>query len=158
MPIVMSRVDERLIHGQMALAWLRKYPVDTVVVIDDDSANDMMKTMLLKMAVSGTVECYVATLADAKALIEEHMGENLFLCAKSPRVFLELLRQGLAIPQINVGGLYAAEGRKQYYTSIFLDDALKADILALEEFPTKVEHRMVPTDSEADILAELKKG
>lgn len=156
MAIVMARVDERLIHGQMALAWLRQYKVDTVIVIDDESANDMMKTMLLQMAVSGTIKCIVTALADAKGVIEANKNKNLFLCSKLPIVLLELLKQGVAIPQINIGGIYSAPGRIPYYKTIFLDDEIKRDIIALEQYPVKVEYRMVPGDPEIDIISELK--
>ena len=84
MPVVMSRVDERLIHGQMALAWLKKYNVDCVIVIDDASAADQLQTMLLQMAVSGSIECLVTSEADAKDLIQSNMHKKLFLCAKLP--------------------------------------------------------------------------
>lgn len=156
MGIVMARVDERLIHGQMALAWLRQYKVDTVIVIDDESANDSLKTMLLQMAVSGTIECLVTTLSNVKSVIEENKNKDIFLITKLPKVYLELLKQEVEIPQINIGGIYSASGRKKYYTTIYLNEEIKDDILELEKFPTKVEYRMVPSDSEIDIINELK--
>ena len=64
---------------------------------------------------------------------------------------------GVKIPQINVGGLYSAVGRTQYYKTIFLDEKLKEDIIKLGQYPVMVEHRMVPQDAETDIIAELKK-
>ena len=57
MGVILGRIDERLIHGQMALAWLRQYPAEVVIVVDDQSAKDPLQTMLLQMAVSGTVIC-----------------------------------------------------------------------------------------------------
>ena len=45
MSVVLARVDERLIHGQVALAWLKKYTIDLVIVVDDESAKDALKTM-----------------------------------------------------------------------------------------------------------------
>ncbi len=157
MAIIMSRVDERLIHGQMALAWLKQYSVDVVIVIDDESAGDMLKTMLLQMAVSGTVECIVTKISEAKDRIEEAHGKRVFLCAASPRVFLELLKQGVEIPHINIGGIYDKPGRVKYYTTVFLDEETKKDILELGKFPVKIEYRQVPRDNETDILSLLRK-
>lgn len=82
MPIILARVDERLIHGQVALAWLKKYPIDMVIVIDDESAKDQLKTMLLKMAVSGTVKCEVVSLENAKDLIEKITTREYFFVQK----------------------------------------------------------------------------
>ena len=158
MAVVFARVDERLIHGQVATAWLRKYPVNIVIVVDDESANNSLQKMLLEMAVSGTMKCVVTTGKDAKAVIEKYAKYKIFLCAKSPAVFLELLREGVEIPQINIGGIYAKEGRKQYYSTIFLDEQTKEDIIALGEYPCKVEHRTVPQSTEVDIVKELREG
>ena len=157
MPIVMARVDERLIHGQMALAWLRTYNADCVIVIDDGSAHDAMKKMLLEMA-AGVIKCIVCDETAAKEKIEQNIGKKLFLCAGNPSVFLHLLQEGVAVPQINIGGIYDKPSRTKLYKTIFLDDKLKQDILSLEAFPnTKVEHRQVPRDFEVDIIADLKK-
>lgn len=156
MSVVIARVDERLIHGQVATAWLKSYPTQIVIAIDDASANDPLQTMLLQMAVSGRMKCEVTTLGKAKSLIEKYGKYPIFLCAKSPKVFLELLRQGVEIPHVNIGGIYAKDGRRQYYPTVFLDNELKEDILALEGFPCKVEYRTVPQNTEVDIVKELK--
>ena len=157
MSVVLARVDERLIHGQVALAWLKKYPSDLVIVVDDESAKDALKTMLLKMAVSGTVGCEVTTLEKAKDLIETNQDKRIFLCAKSPSIYVELLKQGISIEDVNIGGIYAKDNRKQYYNTVFLTDYEVKDVIALGEFDTKVEYRMVPNDNEIDIVNELKK-
>ena len=156
MPVILARVDERLIHGQVALAWLKKYPVDMVIVVDDESANDQLKTMLLKMAVSGAVKCEVVTLENAKNLIEENISKRIFLCAKNPKIYGELLKSGIQIEDVNIGGMYAKDGREQYYNTIFLTDEEVESIIELENYQTKVEYRMVPNDNEVDIINELK--
>ena len=156
MAVIFARVDERLIHGQVATAWLRKYPAQVAVVVDDASAKDPFQTMLLEMAVSGTVKCVVTTQEDAPGVLARYAKNKVFLCAASPAVFLELLRKGIEIPQINIGGIYAKEGRKQYYSTVFLDEQLKEDIIRLGEYPCRVEHRTVPQNTEVDIIRELK--
>ena len=77
MAVVLARVDERLIHGQVALSWLRTYPVNLVIAVDDESAKDPLKTMLLKMAVSGTVTCEVTTVSGTKELIEKNNNKQI---------------------------------------------------------------------------------
>jgi len=159
MPITMSRVDERLIHGQMALSWINAVSVDTVVVIDDASAHDEMATMLLEMAVSGRVECIVCDQQHAAEVISQHMDQDLFLCAKDPAVYLKLLQQGIKLPEVNIGGIYNAPGRKQLYKTVFLDDKTRQVILDIAKFEgTKVEYRMVPQEMEQDIVADIKAG
>lgn len=156
MPVIMARVDERLIHGQVATAWLKTYSVGLVIVVDDESANDSLKTMLLKMAVSGTVPCEVSTVENAAGLIEKNKAKKIFLCTKKPADYLELLKRGVEIPTVNIGGIYAIGDRKQYYGTVFLTDEERDIIIELENYPTKVDYRMLPKDNAVDIIKELK--
>ena len=156
MSVIMARVDERLIHGQVALSWLRTYPVDVVIAIDNESAQDTLKTMLLKMAVSGTVTCEVCTVENAHEIIERYKHKKIFLCAKTPHVYKILLQSGEIIPQINIGGIYSKGNRKKYYGTVFLTDEERDEIISLEKLPTVVEYRMLPNDVEINIIEELK--
>ncbi len=70
---------------------------------------------------------------------------------------MELLKKGVKIPEINIGGIYQKEGRTQVYKTVFVDEKIRNDILALEAYPdTKVSYRMVPQDPDEDIIAKLK--
>ncbi len=157
MSVVLARIDERLIHGQVATAWLRLVNVSTVIVVDDESAHDEMKQMLLEMAVSGQIECVVTDLEHAKEVIDSYERKKVFLCAADVGVYVELLRQGVAIPEVNIGGIYKKDDRVQVYKTVFVDEKIKNDILALQDYPdTKVSYRMVPQDPDEDIIAKLK--
>ncbi len=157
MSIVLARVDERLIHGQVALAWLREVDVDTVMVVDDESANDPLKKTLLEMAVSGRMKCLVKTTTDAVTYLEKHPSKKIFMCVKSPLVLENLMDNGVAIPKINIGGIYTREDRKQYFKTIFLTKEEKENLLRLETYPSEVFYQVVPRDDRIDILNELKK-
>ena len=123
MAVVLARVDERLIHGQVALSWLRTYPVNLVIAVDDESAKDTLKTMLLKMAVSGTVTCEVTTVSGAKELIEKNNNKQIFLCTKNPSVYKELLKQ----KQIVAKKIYNANKNIGYYNNKYLAIVLELD-------------------------------
>ena len=48
--IKVIRVDYRLIHGQVAISWVRKAGVDYLVVADDHAASDALVKMTMKLA------------------------------------------------------------------------------------------------------------
>lgn len=157
MSVVLARIDERLIHGQVATAWLRLVNVNTVIVVDDESAHDDLKTMLLEMAVSGQINCIVTDEENAVNVIKENESKRVFLCAAKVSVYVNLLARGVQIPEINIGGIYQKDGRVQVYKTVFVDEEIKKDILALENYPnTKVSYRMVPQDKDEDIIDKLK--
>lgn len=157
MSVVLARIDERLIHGQVATAWLRLVNVNTVIVVDDESAHDDLKTMLLEMAVSGQINCIVTDLENAAKVIKENESKKIFLCSAKVSNYVDLLSKGVEIPEINIGGIYQKDNRVQVFKTVFVDEEIKNDILALEKYPnTKVTYRMVPQDKDEDIIAKLK--
>ncbi len=156
MGVVLARVDERLIHGQVALAWLREIDVDMVVVVDDESARDPLKTTLLEMAVSGRMKCLVKTKKDAIDYLKKYQNKKVFMCVKSSLVLEELMNAGVTIPRINIGGIYARKDRRQYFKTIYLTEEEKVDLLRLEGYSTDVFYQVVPRDEKINILSELK--
>ena len=57
--IALARVDERLIHGQVAYAWSIAYPSDAIIVVDEPSSKDDMQKALLRLTVLILVESII---------------------------------------------------------------------------------------------------
>ena len=146
MSVTLARIDERLIHGQIAYSWTRAYPSDTVVVVDDGAAGDEFQITLLRMACPPALQCEVLGTDAATEYIGAHESQRLFLVAKTPGAFLRLVEGGITLPSVNVGGLYFAEGRRQISTTVYVDDALSADLRKLDDLGAKPEIRTAPSD------------
>ena len=58
------RVDERLIHGQVAMAWTRDLGIQGIMVADDEAASNEMQKMTLKMAVPDGIKCIIKTVPE----------------------------------------------------------------------------------------------
>lgn len=57
--ITVARIDERLIHGQVAYAWTVEYKSQAVMVIDDEVAKDAFEKTLLEMACPKGLKCFL---------------------------------------------------------------------------------------------------
>lgn len=57
--ITALRVDDRLIHGQVAMTWTKQLAVQGIVVANDEAANDNTQKMALKMAVPGGIKSLI---------------------------------------------------------------------------------------------------
>ena len=44
------RIDNRLIHGQVAVTWMRRINADALVVVNDAVAKDRIQQMALPLA------------------------------------------------------------------------------------------------------------
>jgi mannose/fructose/N-acetylgalactosamine-specific phosphotransferase system component IIB len=71
MPIVLFRVDDRLIHGQVVIGWGTPLGVDRIVLVDDQVSTSPWEQDLYRMAVSPEVDVRFVTIAEAAARLPE---------------------------------------------------------------------------------------
>lgn len=136
MSIIFSRVDGRMIHGQVAIAWTRLLSVDEIVVINDAVAGDDTQTMLLELATPSGVDLKICTVEEAVELIEEDEleGSNTMIIYKNIKDAVKITEAGIEIGSLNIGGVYFAEGKTKYSKALCLDSE---DIEDLKYLKTK---------------------
>ncbi|WEV71181.1 PTS sugar transporter subunit IIB [Lactobacillus sp. ESL0785] len=107
MNIVGARIDERLVHGQVANLWTPKLQVERIIVLDEAAAKDDIQKSGLRMATPMTTRLSVLpTAVAADHLLKNRYGnQRLFLVAKRPEKFLDLLNLGVKLDLINVGNM-----------------------------------------------------
>lgn len=160
MPIVLVRIDDRLIHGQIVEGWVRPLDADYIVVVSDEVANDKMQQTLLSMAVPINMNVSCFTIDDAASKIKQRQFENnralmLFSC---PQDILRVLEKGAKLPSVNVGGMHYVTGKAQILKTLSVD---QDDINALEKIGAmgvELEGRVLPDDEEIDVLKVIEKG
>lgn len=156
--IVLTRVDERLIHGQVMTSWLKLCCANTILIIDSASATNAFLRRILFAATPKDVELLVMTEADAAAYLKEDSpaGEKVLVLAKTPQPLLAMLQSGVALPEIILGNMGGGPGRKRFNKSISASaEEVQAfrDIVALG---VNVYCQMVPSDSKEDVRKLLK--
>lgn len=115
MRIVLVRVDDRLIHGQVVVGWTRNVGANHIVVADDEVAKDSTQKMLLKMATPVGVKASILTVAEAaEQLAGEKFGnDKVMVLVRDPLALLELVKGGVNMTKVNIGNVRAAEGRER---------------------------------------------
>lgn len=73
------RVDERLIHGQIAMLWSKELKVNGIVVANDSAAKDEMQKMVLKMAVPEGIKVIIKTVEDSISLLKNPKAQSMRL-------------------------------------------------------------------------------
>jgi len=119
---VLHRVDDRLIHGQVVVAWGHRYHPERIWVVDDASAASGWERDLLGSAAPG-VEVRVATIAEAVAGYagEAAAAGAAFLLVRDLGTALALVEAGAAIPSFTLGGLHYAPGKEKVNEYVYLD-------------------------------------
>jgi PTS system mannose-specific IIB component/fructoselysine and glucoselysine-specific PTS system IIB component len=125
-PIVLFRVDERLIHGQVVVGWGEHLAPDRIAVIDDDVATSPWERDLYCLGVPPTVEVIFATVADARdALPTWRADPNRMIVLVRDVETLERLAVDRLLDgeEINLGGIHFAPGRARLLPYLFLSRA-----------------------------------
>lgn len=112
--IVMVRVDDRLIHGQVAVGWTRTLGANHIVVANDEVAKDNTQKMLLKIATPVNVKSTILPVAEAAAFLatEKFGSDKVLVLVRDPQSLLMLLEGGVKLPKVNIGNVRMVEGRK----------------------------------------------
>ena len=146
--IVNFRLDERLIHGQVATYWTRTLQADRIIVADDDVLKDQIGMEALKAAVPSGVHLSILSVdAAAKRLNEgRYSGQRVFLIVNKPKTISRMLDAGLKVKEVNIGNMGEKEGRKQIKKSVYCTPDEIAEIKSMEEKGVQVYAQMVPND------------
>ena len=151
--IVMTRIDERLVHGQGQL-WIKSLGVNTVIVANDEAAGDKMAQALMKTVIPGNIAMRFFTLQKTIDIIHKAApAQKIFLLVKNPADALTLVEGGVPIDEINVGNIHNADGKEKVTRSIFVGAEDKAAILAMADKGIKFNTKTTP--SGADGAAEV---
>lgn len=101
------RIDDRLIHGQVATMWSNKLGVTRLMVVNDEVANNDIQKQVLRMAVpAGIASSIISTETAIKNIIAgKYEGQNVLLIVKSPVDLLAFLDNQLLLKNVNVGNM-----------------------------------------------------
>lgn len=151
------RIDNRLIHGQVAVTWKNYIGAKTIVVCNDKVAADPIQKIALPMAARGT-KVLVKTITETALYEKENKEEIIFVICKFPQDALELLQQGVYIETINVGNAAPITGTeyKMVTKSIAVTKEDAKIYRKIAELNGGILYsQMVPTNTKVDFLKVL---
>jgi mannose/fructose/N-acetylgalactosamine-specific phosphotransferase system component IIB len=122
--IVLTRIDNRLIHGQVVTSWVQEKKVEHIMVVNDTVAKNPMEKSVLKMAKPRQVKSVdVLTVAEAaKKLKADTSKGRLMIVTRVPQDVKGLIEAGVEFTEIWVGNMHGAPGKKQLDQCVFADE------------------------------------
>lgn len=144
--IALSRIDSRLIHGQVIEAWLPHLSIERVVVADDDAVGDPLAKAAFGLAIPPEVELVLGAISrlDFGELARDDVRTLLLFRNVSAAVFAR--ERGLPDGILNVGNVHSGPGRVAISRSVFLDEKDARALAALAESGMNVRLQAVPTE------------
>jgi PTS system mannose-specific IIB component len=158
--IVLARVDDRLIHGEVVTAWIPSTKANRVIIVDDEVAQDAFNVRVVKaLAPAGTkVFVYDVEKASEKLMVPGVEGERLLVLAKTPTTFGRLVQNGVPLKEVNLGGAGIRGERQPFINNVALnpDEVRACD--AMKSSGVRVYYQLVPEQGVIEIDEALKKA
>lgn len=148
MAIVLCRIDDRLIHGQVVIGWGRPLGIDLIILVDDQVAGSEWEQELYRMAVSPEIEVRFVTVADAATQIGDWQSNGkrgLILTGDLESMAALRASSPDVVQRINLGGIHHRPGRRERLPFLYLTDQELRTLLALEAGGAVITAQDLPT-------------
>jgi mannose/fructose/N-acetylgalactosamine-specific phosphotransferase system component IIB len=135
MPVILARIDDRLIHGQVTVGWSERLRPDRILLANNAIAADPWQTKVYSSTVPPDIEVSILPVSKAAASLAspDRLDEQVLLLAGSVGEMAELVRIGVPVREINVGGLHFGPGKREMLPFVYVDrQDLKAFVRLLE--------------------------
>lgn len=153
--LIFTRIDDRLIHGQVCTSWIKTLDVEHILVCDNKVSEDpFMKDMFLLLVPKGTT-IDVLSVQDTAEKLKSGLDKKTMMIVKFPKTLSDLVDAGVALDHINVGGMGMSSGRSKFYKNISASEEEKEIFKKLIDAGIKVEVQIIPAEKKFDISSLL---
>ena len=165
MSLVLVRIDDRLIHGQVVVGWGIHLNFERIVLCSDSIAISLWEKDIYTGAEATApypLTVSVFTIEETLQFLNDVASEKekIVLLTESPQDLLQLIKRGLKIKKINVGGMHYKQGKMRLAPYIFVDEDDISSFKEICKMEIELEGRDVPTGKRINIMeriASLKK-
>lgn len=158
MNITLARIDDRLIHGQVTTVWSKVANAQRIIICNDDVYNDEVRRTLLRQAAPPGMKVNVVNIEKAVAVYHnpQYQNETVFYLFTRPQDALAMVKQGVKIATLNIGGMAWRPGKKQLTKAVSLDSDDINAFRELDKLGVTLDLRVVVSDPSINILEKIE--
>ena len=144
--ILLTRIDNRLVHGQVGVTWTKTIGANLLLVANDEASQDKIQQQLMSVtAKSSGVGIRFFSIGRAAP------NQKIFIVAKTPQDVRTLIDKGVPIKEVNVGNMHFSEGKHQLTKKVYVDDQDMEDLKYISSKGVHVYIQDVPGDVKTEI-------
>lgn len=147
----LTRVDSRLLHGQVVTRWIGQVGANEVIIFDDDLAKDEFMVEVFQMAAPSGVELIVKPVDEIKKFLENRDLKRSIILFKNIPMLLKGMGTGIGIERIQIGGIGGGPNRVVVFKNITLTEEEYWQLQELENSGSKVYLQTVPEEREVTL-------
>lgn len=147
--ILLTRIDNRLVHGQVGVTWTKTLGANLILVADDIVAEDPMQQSLMEVTAksSGASIRFFTIDYTAEIIGNAAPEQKIFIVCRTPESVRKLVEKGVPIQDVNVGNMHYSEGKKPITKKVYVNDKDMEDLKFLSNSGINVYCQDVPGDS-----------
>ncbi len=144
--IILTRIDDRLIHGQVVEGWVNFLKATAILVADDRVASNALQRSIMEISAPQGLQVFIGTVEDVcgRLRVPASGNERAILLFSTPADVLRAIKLGMDCRALNIGGMHYVPGKRKLIDVLAVDDR---DLEALKEIAArgiKVEIQAVP--------------
>lgn len=146
--ILLTRIDNRLVHGQVGVTWVRDLGANLIVVANDLASKDsLQQSLMTTTAKSSNVGIRFFSVQHTIDVIHKASDKQLiFLVVANAEDARKLVDGGVPIDKLNLGNLHFAPGKTEFTKKVYLNDEDKENLDYLKTKNIRIYAQDVPTD------------
>ncbi|WKS79897.1 PTS mannose transporter subunit IIAB [Edwardsiella tarda] len=159
MTIGLARIDDRLIHGQVATRWTKETGVSRIIVVSDEVAQDHVRSTLLKQVAPPGVTAHVVDIAKMIRVYNnpKYANDRVMLLFTNPTDVERLVEGGVKITSVNIGGMAFRQGKTQVNNAVSVDETDIDAFKKLDARGIELEVRKVSNDPRLKMMDLISK-
>ena len=153
MAINLMRVDDRLIHSQIVIAWSKSYSTQRILIVDDIVAEDEFFSNVLRMFAPHNVELIITKCDNAKNIVFQYENDlkNTMVLFKNPITAKYIFDLGIKYNSLNVGGMGHKSDRKPIYKNVSASEKEIETLKQLQNQGIHVYFQYTPTNTKVEL-------
>jgi len=157
MAVVLARVDDRLLHGQVVEGWTPHVRADTIVVASDTVCLEKDRCRLMQLIVPEHITFKVVPFRELRGLLDSTSGARVLLLFAALEDVLKALENGVDLESVNVGNLHNVKGGTEVTPSVYLNSSDLEAVRRLVQKGIGVVAREVPGGTSVDLARCLER-
>lgn len=144
--ILLTRIDNRLVHGQVGVTWTTTLGANLIIVADDEVAENTLQQQLMEVTAqsSGAGVRFFTLQKTIDVIHKASERQKIFIVVKTPREVRKLIEGGVPIKEVNVGNMHFDKGKRQISKKVYVDDKDMEDLKAIRDMGVDIYIQDVP--------------
>ena len=154
--IRLVRIDNRLLHGQVAVTWSHHAQGNLILVANDGVAKDGVRQSLMDMAAPCEMATRYFSIQKTIDIIHRaNAAQKIIMLVETPQDVVRLVKGGVPITRVNIGNMHFSEGKNQIDKTVSVDQSDIDAFRTLSSLGVECNIQRIPTEEAINIMTLL---